>query len=223
RRPPGGRQRPDGILDVFETYDVVLAGEAPGLHLDQPGTDLAGIGEPVTGADRQIDRFVLVYEVFIAVERDFGGAAHHDPVLGAVKVLLQRQPSPWPHDDALDLIARALIDALVVAPGAINPPVLSRLRVALRLQLFDQLLDFVGLRLVSDEDGVAGRHHYDIVEADDGGQMFVRPHQHVRRIDRHRPAAQTVAVGVPGAQPPDRRPLADVGPADVKGQHRGPV
>jgi hypothetical protein len=53
-------------MDVLEAYDVVLAQVAAGLHLDQLEIDLDGIGQPVTGADRQVDRSVLVHEVFIA-------------------------------------------------------------------------------------------------------------------------------------------------------------
>ena len=37
--------------------------------------------------------------------RDARGAAHHDPVLGAVMMHLQRQPSARFHHDALDLVA----------------------------------------------------------------------------------------------------------------------
>ena len=126
--------------------------------------------------NRQKDRLVLVHEMACAVERHFRGPADNDPVLGAMIMLLQRQPAARPDDDALDLVSGALIDALIVAPGAIVPPVLSGLRMPRRFQPFDELLDLVRLRLVGDQHGVAGGDHHDVLEADDGGQMFVRAH-----------------------------------------------
>ena len=82
----------------------------------------------------RVDRFVLVHERHLAIERDLGRAAHDYPVLGPVVVFLQRQAPARPHDNALDLIAWALVDALVIAPGSIVPPMLGRFRMALGLE-----------------------------------------------------------------------------------------
>ena len=49
-----------------EPDDVVLAEIASGLDLDQLERDLAGIGEPVDRADRDIDRLVLVHELLLS-------------------------------------------------------------------------------------------------------------------------------------------------------------
>ena len=46
---------------ILDADDVVLAEIAAGLHLDQLQQDLAGIFQPVDGADRDVDRFVLVH------------------------------------------------------------------------------------------------------------------------------------------------------------------
>ena len=119
------------VIDVVDSDDVILAEIAAGLNLDQLHVDLAWIGEPVRRANRQVDRLVLVNERHFVIERDLGGAAHDHPVLGAVVVLLQRETAARAHDNAFDLIARALVDALIIAPWPIIAPMLGRFRMAL--------------------------------------------------------------------------------------------
>src|SRR6202453_3302691 len=119
------------VIDVVDSDDVVLTKIAAGLNLDQLDVDLAWIGEAVRRAHRQVDRLVLVDERYFVVEGDLGGAAHDHPMLGAVMVLLQREPPARAHDDAFDLIARALVDALIIAPGREVAPRLGRFRMAL--------------------------------------------------------------------------------------------
>ena len=100
------------VINIVDSDDIILAEIASGLNLDQLDVDLAWIGEPVRRADRQVDRFVFVNERHLVVKRDLGGAAHDHPVLGAVVVLLQREAPARAHDNAFDLVARALVDAL---------------------------------------------------------------------------------------------------------------
>src|SRR6202167_5486852 len=107
------------VVDVVDSDDIVLAEIAAGLNLDQLHVDLAWIGEPVRRANRQVDRFILVDERHFVIERDLGGAAHDHPVLGAVVVLLQREAPARPHNNAFDLVARALVDALIIAPRSL--------------------------------------------------------------------------------------------------------
>src|SRR6202042_2123798 len=133
------------VIDVVDSDDVVLAEVTAGLNLDQLDVDLAWIGEPVRRANRQVDRFVLVNERHFVVERDLDGAAHDHPVLGAVVALLQREAPARPHDNAFDLVARALVDALIIAPRAVIAPVLSRFWIALRPEEIDELFDLGGL------------------------------------------------------------------------------
>src|ERR1700723_92428 len=133
------------VIDVVDSDDVILAEITAGLNLDQLDVDLAWIGEPVRRANRQVDRFVLVNERYFVVQRDLGGAAHDHPVLGAVMVLLQREAPARPHDNAFDLVARALVDALIIAPRAVVAPVLGRFRMALSLEALDELFDLGGL------------------------------------------------------------------------------
>jgi hypothetical protein len=81
-----------------------------------PG-DLAGIGEAMHRADRHIGGFDFVIEPHLLADRHLGDAAHHNAMLGAVEVLLQRQPRAGVHADAPDLVARPGIGALVNPMG----------------------------------------------------------------------------------------------------------
>src|SRR4030081_1898623 len=82
-----GRSRAPVI--VLDPDDVVLAEIAAGLDLDQFQQNLAGIFQPMDRADRDMDRFVLVHGLDEFIDRYARRAAHDDPVLGAVMMLLQ--------------------------------------------------------------------------------------------------------------------------------------
>ena len=90
------------------------------------------VGEAVDGADRDVDRLVLVHGLDVGADRDLGGAAHHHPVLGAMLVLLQRQRAARLHHDALDLEALAGVDRSRNSPtagargGDRSPPAAAR-------------------------------------------------------------------------------------------------
>src|SRR5215831_5093010 len=125
-------------VDVVEAHDVVLAEIATDLHLDQFERDLAGIGEPMNAADRDIDGFVFVHAAHVIAERDLGRSLDHDPMLGAMEVLLQRELASRLHDDAFHSVARGNIHILVIAPWAIDATVLDRRAMVVRLELLDQ-------------------------------------------------------------------------------------
>src|ERR1700722_10802904 len=110
--------RSRALIIILDADDVILAEIAAGLDLDQFQQDLAGVFEPVDGPDREVDRFVLMHDLDGIVHRDLRGAEHPDPVLGAVMVLLQRQPIARLDRDALDLVTIAVVDRLVGAPRA---------------------------------------------------------------------------------------------------------
>jgi hypothetical protein len=79
---------------ILYADDIILAEIASGLNLDQLQQDLAGIFQPVHGADRDVDRFVLVHGLHKFVDRYSRSPPHHDPVLGAMVMFLQREPTP---------------------------------------------------------------------------------------------------------------------------------
>ena len=125
------------LVNIVETHDVVFAEIAAGLDLNQLQLDLAGILQPVDSANRDIDRFVLMHDFDQFVDSHLRRAAHHDPVFGAVKMLLQREPAARLHDNALDLIARPRVDALIVAPRAVGALVFGRLGAPFGLELIE--------------------------------------------------------------------------------------
>src|SRR5712672_537240 len=92
---------------ILDTDDIVVAEIAAGLDLDQLQQNLAGIFQSVDGADRDIDRLVLVHDLDQLVDGHARRAAYHDPVLGAVMMLLQREPASRLHHDTLDLVTVA--------------------------------------------------------------------------------------------------------------------
>ena len=48
------------VVNILDADDVVFAEIAAGLHLDQFEIDLAGVGQTMFAADRQVNRFVFV-------------------------------------------------------------------------------------------------------------------------------------------------------------------
>ena len=89
-------------------------------------------------SDRNISRFVLVDDTAVRPDGDFSRAAHHHPMFRAMEVLLQGEFRAWFDDDTFHLIARPQVDALIIAPGPIDPQMLTRLRAVLCFQALDQ-------------------------------------------------------------------------------------
>jgi hypothetical protein len=107
-------------VGVFEAHDVVFAQVAARLHLDDLQRHLARVGQAVHLAQRDVGALVLGQQDDLVAVGDLGRAADHDPVLGAVVVHLQAQAGAGLDHDALDLVARAVVDAVVPAPGAVH-------------------------------------------------------------------------------------------------------
>src|SRR5579885_635951 len=61
-----------------------------------------------------------MHEKHVIVTCDFRRPLDDDPMLGAMKMLLQRKPCPGLHHDALDLVARPGIDRLIIPPRAVG-------------------------------------------------------------------------------------------------------
>src|SRR5579885_3479579 len=76
-------------VGVLEADDVVLAEVAARLHLDQVHGLVAGVLEAMRHADGNVGRLVLAQHGDLLAARDPGGAAHDDPVFGALVVVLQ--------------------------------------------------------------------------------------------------------------------------------------
>src|SRR5262245_42696186 len=198
-------------INVVESDNIIFAEIAPDLHLDELECDLARVGQPVRAADRHINGFVLMHGAYRVIDGDLRGAAHHHPVLGAMEVLLQRELGTWFDHDALDLIARAGVDALVVAPGPVDAAMLDRLAPVLGLELLDQRLDGFGLLACRDQNGVGGGDHDHVVEAHNGRKdALVGADQRVAAVLQDGRAIDGIAIAVVLENVPDGAPAADI-------------
>ena len=175
------------------------------------------------GAQRNVGRFILGEDEHLLSAGDLGGALHHDPVLGAVVVQLQRQRGARFHRQALDLVAGAGVDAFVVAPGAEHATVELVLVAAEGLQLGDDFLHVLGAFATRDQHGVGGFDDHHAVQADGGDAAVLGQHQGVAHLVGEDVALGDVAMGIARGDVPQRGPGADVGPASVEGHHGGLV
>src|SRR5262249_24121356 len=144
---------------VLEADDVVLAEVAARLHLDDLEVYLAGVGQAVRLAQRDVGALVLAEQDLLVAAGHLGGAGDDDPVLRAVVMHLQAQRGTRLDHDALDLETRARVDAVVPAPRAVHLAVQRVLVAFAGAQLADDLLDVVAARAVGD--------HYRIRRLDD--------------------------------------------------------
>jgi len=108
------------LIIIFNPNDVVLTEITSGLNLNQFQDNLAGVFQPMSGTDRDVDRLIFVHDLDEFVDGYARRAAHHDPVLGAVMMLLQREPASRLHDDALDLVTISGVDRLIASPRAMH-------------------------------------------------------------------------------------------------------
>ena len=80
------------------------------------------------GADRDIDGFVFAYEHALSTALHHSGPLDHNPVLGAVIMLLQAELGARLYSNTFDLEAGAGIDRAVAAPGPVARGVLVGFR-----------------------------------------------------------------------------------------------
>src|SRR5690606_32961613 len=95
---------------------------------------------------------------------DLGGAAHHDPVLGAVVVHLQAETGAGLDHDTLDLEAVASADCVVPAPRAVHLAVGIGQGAAFGLEAGDDLLDVLGAAGGDDQHRIGRVDHDDVVQ-----------------------------------------------------------
>ncbi len=125
-------------------------------------------------------------------------------------VLLQRQSRAGLYHDALDLIARASVDGLIVAPRPVRADVLGRLAALVQLQLLEKLLDLVAMLPAHHQHRIVGGNDDHIVNADHLGEVLVRADVHVARPHHHAVPAHRIALRVKVGEFPHRRQVADI-------------
>src|SRR6478735_2309456 len=126
-------------VSVLEADDVVFAEVAAGLDFDDFERNRAGVAQAVRFAQRNVGRLILGQQHGLVAASDFSRAAHDDPVLGAVMMFLQAQASLRIDQNALDLEAVGLVDAVVPAPGTMHLAVQRQFGAATGFERFDQL------------------------------------------------------------------------------------
>src|SRR3954451_19651595 len=99
-----GRLTRTAIL-VVEPDDVVFAQIGAGLHLDDLKRNATRVLETMRYTVWDIRRLVFAKQEFFFSACDERGAAHHDPVLRAVMMHLQRQAGARHYHDAFNLKA----------------------------------------------------------------------------------------------------------------------
>ena len=134
---------------------------------------------------------VPLYSEVAQVGKEFAAAG---PALAGTSVqsdvaILQSYDSRWAinfqrHNNAFDLISRALVDRLVIAPRPIDSLVLGGFAPSAFLQGPDELLDFVALVPAEHEHRVLGGDDDDILHADNGGEQPGRANVHIVGIER---------------------------------------
>src|SRR3954465_3856947 len=77
------------LVHVLGAHDVVFAQVGAGLHFDELQRDLPGVLEAMALAHADVDRLVLAERHRLRAARDARRAAHDDPVLRAMVVVLQ--------------------------------------------------------------------------------------------------------------------------------------
>ena len=136
-------------------------------------------------------------------------------------VHLHRQLAAGLDVQKLDLKARADAERLEVAPRPVVSEVLLLLLAVRLLQALHDLRDVLRAALVGDEQRVGRVDDDEVLDADGRDERPLGMDVAVGRIFEHGVALDEVALVVSGRDVPQRRPGADVVPADVERQHRG--
>ena len=119
----------------------------------------------------------------------------------------------------LDLEARPDIERLEVAPGPIVAEVLLLLLAVRLLQAFDDRRNFLRAVLVGNEQRIGRIDDDEVLDADRRDERPLGVDVAVGGVLQHGVASDEVALVVARRDLPQRRPRADVAPADVDRQH----
>ena len=177
---------------------------------DQRQRDAAGVLHPVQAADRQVDALVLAHQHRLAVACHQRAALHHRPVLGAMEVLLQRQPVARLHHDTMHAEACAGDQGLEEPPWPVRAVMRHRLVPARGAQPVHHALHVLRPVAVHRQHRVLRHHHHGVFQPDHGGDDAVAPHIAVARSFQQHVAHRHVAVRVLAAEFPQRAPASHI-------------
>jgi hypothetical protein len=183
--------------------------------------DLARVFEAVQRAERDVGRLVLGQHQFFVAAADAGGALHHDPMLGAVMVHLQRQLAARLDQDVLDLHPVAGVQRLVRTPRAMDARQRLCLAAVFGDEARDQMAHVLGAAARRQHHRVLGRDDDQIVDSERGDQPGLGADVVVAGILGDDVAGERVAGGILVRQLPQRVPRAEVAPPHRHRHHRG--
>ena len=122
------------------------------------------------GAEGNIGRLIFGQREYLVSPRHFCCSPNDNPVLGAMKVLLQGQFLTRLHDDALDLKTVRLHEGFVGAPRAIDPLMKRGLAPVGGLECLNDVFDTLHLIAVGHQNGIWRLNHHDILNPCGGNQ-----------------------------------------------------
>ena len=125
---------------------------------------------------------------------------------------LQRQLGAGVHGKALDLVARAGVDAFVGSPGAVHPPVGGVLGALVGLHPVDQQLDVLRRALARHQHRVGGLDDHQALDADRGDHAVLGLDVGVGDVGHEHVAFADVAVGGLVVELPECVPRTDIAP-----------
>ena len=99
---------------------------------------------------------------------------------------LQRQPAAGLHQDALDLIAVAVVERVIVAPRPMHGDVILGDAGSHLLQPVHELPHAVDVLSVGHQNRILARHHHEILDPEQAHQRLVGGGVGALRVDKHR-------------------------------------
>src|SRR5262249_36604645 len=151
-----------------------------------------------------------MHDTHVAAECDLGCSLDDDPMLRAMKVLLQRKLAARLHHNALHSVTRSAVDILVIAPRSVDAPVLDPGAIVVCLELLDQRFHLLCLRARADQHGIRGGYDDNVVESDHRGQNgFLRAHKIVAAVQHNDRTIGCIAGRIMIECLPERTPAAE--------------
>src|SRR5690606_42050531 len=109
---------------------------------------------------------------------------------------LYRKLGAWFHCDTFYLVALAVVDGVVNAPGTVNFPVIHMLMSAIAFNALDDLFNVLNFVFMGDQQSIFGFDNDQVLNPDRCDQSALRPHQGTLGIVSDDVAAKAVSVGV---------------------------
>ena len=148
-------------------------------------------------AHRDVGALVFPHQLLFAVAFHQGGALHHHPVFGPVVMHLQGEAGARFHRDSLHLPAAVFHHTGVMGPGAIDLAVRLAFWATCILQLLHHGFDLLSFGTISDQNGVVGFHHHQVLDPKTHNQAVFAAYVAVAAAFGDHVALQHIPLGIP--------------------------